>query len=67
VPEEERERLFEPFVRGKGSTKASGSGLGLYIAKAIVEAHGGHLILGVSPQGGALFTIVLPTRKTEES
>ena len=67
VPEEERERLFEPFVRGKGASKASGSGLGLYIAKAIVESHGGTLSLGVSPQGGALFTIVLPTRKSEES
>jgi PAS domain S-box-containing protein len=67
VPDEERERLFEPFVRGKGSVGASGSGLGLYIAKAIVEAHGGNLTLGASPQGGALFTIELPTRKTEES
>lgn len=67
VPEEDRERLFEPFVRGKSATKASGSGLGLYIAKAIVEAHGGTLSLGASPQGGALFTIVLPTRKSEES
>lgn len=66
VPSEDRERLFEPFVRGKGATKASGSGLGLYIAKAIVEAHGGNLTLGASPQGGALFTIVLPTRKTED-
>jgi PAS domain S-box-containing protein len=66
VPEEERGRLFEPFVRGKGSSKASGSGLGLYIAKAIVEAHGGTLTLGTSPQGGALFTITLPTRRCEE-
>lgn len=66
VPAEERERLFEPFVRGKGATKASGSGLGLYIAKAIVEAHGGTLTLGASPRGGALFTITLPTRKSEE-
>jgi PAS domain S-box-containing protein len=67
VPAEDRERLFEPFVRGKSSAGASGSGLGLYIAKAIVEAHGGNLTLGASPQGGALFTIVLPTRKPEES
>lgn len=67
VPEADRERLFEPFVRGKGPAGVSGSGLGLYIAKAIVEAHGGSLTLGASPQGGALFTIVLPTRKTEES
>ena len=61
------ERLFEPFVRGKGTGGVSGSGLGLYIAKAIVEAHGGALTLGQSEQGGALFTITLPTRKNEES
>lgn len=66
VPEQDRERLFEPFVRGKGPAGVSGSGLGLYIAKAIVEAHGGNLTLGASPQGGALFTIVLPTRKSDE-
>ena len=67
VSAEERERLFEPFVRGKSSAHASGSGLGLYIAKAIVEAHGGTLSLTESPQGGALFEIQLPTRLPEES
>ncbi len=66
VPEQDRERLFEPFVRGKGPAGVSGSGLGLYIAKAIVEAHGGNLTLGASPQGGALFTITLPTRKSDD-
>lgn len=66
VPAEDREKLFEPFVRGKTATAASGSGLGLYIAKAIVEAHGGTLTLGVSSQGGALFTLRLPTRKHDE-
>lgn len=66
VTPEDRERLFEPFVRGKGTGGVSGSGLGLYIAKAIVEAHGGSLTLGQSEKGGALFTITLPTRKNEE-
>lgn len=66
VPQDDRARLFEPFVRGKGPAGVSGSGLGLYIAKAIVEAHGGNLTLGGSPSGGALFTITLPTRKSDE-
>jgi PAS domain S-box-containing protein len=66
VPQEERESLFEPFVRGKSSAHAGGSGLGLYIAKAIVEAHGGMLTLGESEAGGALFRIQLPTRKKED-
>lgn len=67
VPQEDREKLFEPFVRGKTSAHAGGSGLGLYIAKAIVEAHGGTLSLTESPAGGAQFTINLPTRRKEES
>lgn len=66
VAPEERERLFEPFVRGKTSAHASGSGLGLFIAKAVVEAHGGELSLGSSPSGGAQFQIKIPTRKKEE-
>lgn len=66
VPAEEREKLFEPFVRGKTSAHAGGSGLGLYIAKAIVEAHGGTLSLEASKAGGALFRIQLPTRKKED-
>ena len=66
VPKEEREKLFEPFVRGKSSAHAGGSGLGLYIAKAIVEAHAGMLTLEESKAGGALFKIQLPTRKKED-
>ncbi len=67
VPPEERDRLFEPFVRGRPPAGVSGSGLGLFIAKAMVEAHGGTLSLLESPTGGALFRIVLPNRKAQES
>ena len=66
VAPEDKERLFEPFVRGKTSAHAGGSGLGLFIAKAIVEAHGGTLSLGGSDTGGARFTISIPTRKKED-
>jgi len=66
VPREDREKLFEPFVRGKTSAHAGGSGLGLYIAQAIVEAHGGTLSLSESEAGGALFRLQLPTRKKED-
>lgn len=66
VPPEDRERLFEPFVRGRAVGGASGSGLGLFIAKAIVEAHSGNLSLSSSPSGGAHFEISIPTRTNEE-
>jgi two-component system, OmpR family, sensor histidine kinase KdpD len=57
ITPDNRERVFEPFVRGEGS---AGTGLGLAIARAIVEAHGGRIWVGDAPGGGAAVTIVLP-------
>lgn len=56
IPAEQRERVFEPFVRGEAST---GSGLGLAIARAIVEAHGGRIRVGSAPGGGTAVTVEL--------
>jgi PAS domain S-box-containing protein len=51
VPEEDRERIFERFERAVSDQSFSGLGLGLWIARQIVEAHGGRI--GVeSPEGG---------------
>jgi two-component system sensor histidine kinase KdpD len=58
VPAEERERLFRPFERGH--TRASGTGLGLTIARGFVEAHGGRLWLEDGPRAGARFVFTLP-------
>jgi two-component system sensor histidine kinase KdpD len=58
IPKEDRRRLFEPFERG--STTVSGTGLGLAVADAIVQAHGGRMWVGQSPGGGASFTFELP-------
>lgn len=54
------ERLFEPFVRGSARGKAAGSGLGLAVARGLVEAHGGHIAVEDRPGGGALFRFTLP-------
>ena len=56
-------RAFERFYRGDASRtrqERGGSGLGLSIAKALVEAHGGTLDARNHPQGGAVFTLYLP-------
>lgn len=56
VPPELTARIFEPFF----TTRAKGTGLGLPIARQIVEAHGGKLDVGERRGGGARFTVRLP-------
>jgi two-component system sensor histidine kinase KdpD len=57
VPDYDRERIFEPFRRGEGSTS---SGVGLATCKAIAEAHGGSIRVERTPGGGATFVVRLP-------
>lgn len=56
VPAELRRKIFEPFF----TTRAGGHGLGLAVARQIVEAHGGRLEVGDRPGGGAVFRLRLP-------
>jgi signal transduction histidine kinase len=62
VPEEELPRLAEPFARLDASRnkEAGGHGLGLTIAKAVVERHGGSLLLGNKLTGGFSAGLRLP-------
>jgi two-component system, OmpR family, sensor histidine kinase KdpD len=62
VPPEDRERVFEPFVRGDGQQPDSGTGLGLSIVRAIVAAHGGTVRIGSAPGGGASVIFTLPLK-----
>jgi two-component system sensor histidine kinase KdpD len=59
IPPEEREIVFEPFVRGKDA-RGSGSGLGLTIARAIIEAHGGSLGIDGQARRGTTVRFELP-------
>jgi signal transduction histidine kinase len=52
--------VFEKFGRVSGTSAKPGSGLGLYIARAIAEAHGGELSVTSAPGLGATFTLTLP-------
>jgi len=59
LTESDLRRVFEKFVQGRGS-RVSGSGLGLYICRQIVEAHNGRVYAANDPDGGAIFTVELP-------
>jgi signal transduction histidine kinase len=65
IPATERGQLFRPYARLQGSSTQQGSGLGLYITKSIVEAHGGELRLDQSADDdqGTTFTFDLPMGK----
>ncbi len=57
---EDRERIFEPYVRAGKSSRAGGLGLGLAICKRIVQAHGGRILVTEAPGGGSRFSFTLP-------
>jgi two-component system sensor histidine kinase KdpD len=60
IPEEERERIFEPFNRVAGRTDQPGAGLGLAIARGFAEANDGRLWLETREGQGASFVLALP-------
>ena len=59
IPEEERERVFDRFYRGR-SAPAGGSGLGLAIVKQVATLHGGSIVLDESPSKGLLVSARFP-------
>jgi two-component system, OmpR family, sensor histidine kinase KdpD len=60
IPAHERERVFEPFVRGGAADRDRGSGLGLAIARGFVALNGGRVWVEPSAAGGAEFVVALP-------
>jgi two-component system sensor histidine kinase KdpD len=67
IPDDERERIFDRFYRGAGNrSRVEGTGLGLPIARAIAEAHGGTIWLDCEP-GGPAFRFSLPVDTAEKT
>jgi two-component system CheB/CheR fusion protein len=62
VPGEARERIFAKFERAAPAENVGGLGLGLWMARAVAEAHGGTVTVDGAPGGGALFTLRVPKR-----
>jgi signal transduction histidine kinase len=65
----EEERVFERFYRSPSAVKAEvqGTGLGLFIVRAVVEAHGGTITAARRKEGGSVFRLELPARVHDPS
>lgn len=62
IPPEHQAHIFEPYWSARHPV-AQGTGLGLYISRGIIEAHGGRLGVESQPGAGARFTFTLPRRE----
>jgi len=60
IPEAEHARIFERFYRAPGTRSGEGAGLGLAIARWIVEEHHGAILVDSAPGSGSTFTVQLP-------
>jgi len=60
IPADELSSVFRRYARGAKASSSTSTGLGLYLARAIVEAHGGSVSVSLPPDGGAAFTMFLP-------
>jgi PAS domain S-box-containing protein len=64
IPPEAQRRIFERFEREKSAGTHAGFGLGLYIVRQLVEAHGGTIRVQSTPGDGAAFIVELPRTPT---
>jgi signal transduction histidine kinase/ligand-binding sensor domain-containing protein/DNA-binding response OmpR family regulator len=69
IPENEQEKIFDRFYRGKEDDAAaiSGTGIGLSFVKELIELHGGSITTHSNGAKGSVFTILLPARELIET
>ena len=65
IAQDDQRLIFEKFGRAQRRKAQPGTGLGLFIARSIAEAHGGTLDVRSAPEQGATFTLELPARPAE--
>jgi len=67
IPQEDMPHIFDRYYRGRGGRKAEGLGLGLYITRTLVEAHGGRIWVRSQPGQGSTFSFALPIAETNHA
>jgi PAS domain S-box-containing protein len=65
IPAEQLSQLFRRYQRLSPAGQSDGTGLGLFIAKSLVEAHGGRIRVETHPNAGATFVVSLPVRQSQ--
>jgi signal transduction histidine kinase len=66
IPASALDRVFDAYEKVDRAGQEQGLGLGLYIVRQIVEAHGGTIRAGAGPAGGASFRVELPAAELRE-
>ena len=67
ISTKQRESLFELYVEDPNSRQLTGLGLGLYLSKQIIKAHGGEIGVETTPGGGSTFWFSLPAVNSDDS
>ena len=62
ICEEDLEKIFQPYYRGKNNPFEEGKGLGLSLVKEVVDLHGGKILVQSEPNIGSIFSILLPIK-----
>lgn len=60
ISEQDQQRLFTPFQRVGDTSRVSGTGLGLWLTAALIQAHGGQISVESAPGSGSIFRVSLP-------
>jgi signal transduction histidine kinase/predicted metal-dependent phosphoesterase TrpH len=66
IGEEDLEKIFEPYYRGKNASTEEGKGIGLSFVKEVIDLHGGKILVQSEPNKGSTFSILLPIKNVPQ-
>ena len=66
ISEEDLEKIFEPYQRGKNVSTEEGKGIGLFLVKEVIDFHGGKVLVQSEPHRGSTFSILLPIKNVPQ-